>query len=42
MKEKIKKIKVSREQFSEGLYYWLSEYLAKKAIKKALKNWVLR
>lgn len=33
-----KKVKVSREQLAEVLYYWLAGYLTKKAIKKTAKE----
>ncbi len=32
------KVKVSKNQFAEVLYYWLSGYLTKKAIKKSAKE----
>ena len=38
MKEKIRKIKVSREQFAEVLYYWFSGYLTEKYVKKTAKE----
>jgi hypothetical protein len=38
MKEKIKKIKVSKEQFAEVLNYWLLENSTKKVIKEMAKE----
>jgi hypothetical protein len=38
MKEKIKKIKVSREQFAEVLYYWFSGFLTEKKVRKTAKE----
>ena len=38
MKEKIKKIKISREQFAEVLYYWFSGFLTEKEVRKTAKE----
>ena len=33
-----KKVKVSKEQFAEGLFQWLSGFLTEKAVKKTAKD----
>lgn len=35
----IQKVKVSKEEFGEVLYYWLAGRLTKKAIKETAKSW---
>ena len=33
-----KKVKVSKQQFAEGLFYWLSGFLTEIAVKRTAKD----